>query len=150
MLDTYSFLLILRIALVAILYLVIIRVVAVARRETREVARAPSSVTRGKNVVGHLVGIDNGSTALRPGARLDIEPVTTIGRSPTNTIVLDSNFVSTEHTRIIFRDKSLWVEDMTSRNGTLVNQSRIPENDAIAVTPGTVLQVGDVRFKFAV
>ena len=149
MLDTYSVLLILRIALVAILYLVIIRVIAVARREMRVVERAPSA-TRGKSVVGHLVVIDNGSTALRPGARLDIEPITTIGRSPTNTIVLDSNFVSTEHTRIIFRDKSLWVEDMTSRNGTLVNQSRIPENDAIAVTPGTVLQVGDVRFKFAV
>jgi hypothetical protein len=148
--DTYSILLILRIALVAILYLVIIRVVAVARREMRVVEREPSSVARGKNVVGHLVVIDNGSTALRPGARLDIEPVTTIGRSPTNTIVLDSTFVSTEHTRIIFRDKSLWVEDMSSRNGTLVNQARIPKDDAIAVTPGTILQVGDVRFKFAV
>ena len=66
MLDTYSVLLILRIALVAILYLVIIRVIAVARREMRVVERAPSAVTRGKNVVGHLVVIDNGSTALRP------------------------------------------------------------------------------------
>ncbi|HEX5159504.1 MAG TPA: FHA domain-containing protein [Ktedonobacterales bacterium] len=146
--DTYTVLLVLRIALVAILYLVILRVVAVARREMKLVERAPASVTRGKDIVGHLVVIDSGSTALRPGARLDVEPITTIGRSPTNTIVLDSTFVSTEHTRILFRDRSLWVEDMSSRNGTLVDQNRITE--AVAVTPGTILQVGDVRFKFAI
>lgn len=146
--DTYTVLLVLRIALVAILYLVILRVVAVARREMKLVERAPASVTRGKDIVGHLVVIDSGSTALRPGARLDVEPITTIGRSPTNTIVLDSTFVSTEHTRILFRDRSLWVEDMNSRNGTLVDQNRITE--PVAVTPGTILQVGDVRFKFAI
>ncbi|HKT37197.1 MAG TPA: FHA domain-containing protein [Ktedonobacterales bacterium] len=146
--DTYTVLLILRIALVAILYLVILRVVAVARREMKLVERAPAAVTRGKDIVGHLVVIDSGSTVLRPGARLDVEPITTIGRSPTNTIVLDSTFVSTEHTRILFRDRSLWVEDMNSRNGTLVDQNRITE--PVAVTPGTILQVGDVRFKFAI
>jgi pSer/pThr/pTyr-binding forkhead associated (FHA) protein len=137
-----------RILLVAVLYLVILRVIAVARREMKLVERAPAAITRGKNVVGHLVVIDNGSTALRPGARLDVEPITVIGRSPTCTIVLDSTFVSTEHTRILFKDRSLWVEDLKSRNGTLVNQSRI--TDPVAVTPGTILQVGDVRFKFAV
>jgi pSer/pThr/pTyr-binding forkhead associated (FHA) protein len=147
-LDTYSVLLILRIVLVAILYLIILRVVGVARREMRVAERAPTSATRGKDVVGHLVVIDSGSTPLRPGARLDVEPITTIGRSPTNTIVLDSTFVSTEHTRILFRDRSLWVEDMNSRNGTLVDQNRITA--PVAVTPGTILQVGDVRFKFAV
>jgi hypothetical protein len=147
-LDTYTVLLILRIALVAVLYLVILRVVAVARREMKLAANATSSVTRGKNVVGHLVVIDNGSTALRPGARLDVEPITIIGRSPTCTIVLDSTFVSTEHTRILFKDRSLWVEDLNSRNSTLVNQT--PVKDPVAVTPGTILQVGDVRFKFAV
>jgi hypothetical protein len=147
-LDTYTVLLVLRILLVAILYLVILRVVSVARREMKLVERAPASVTRGRDVVGHLVVIDSGSTALRPGARLDLEPITTIGRSPTNTIVLDSTFVSTEHTRILFRDRSLWVEDMSSRNGTLVDQNRISE--PVAVTPGTILQVGDVRFKFAI
>jgi FHA domain-containing protein len=146
--DTYTVLLILRILLVAVLYLVILRVVAVARREMKLVERAPASVTRSKEVVGHLVVIDSGSTTLRPGARLDVEPITTIGRSPTNTIVLESTFVSTEHTRILFRDRSLWVEDMSSRNGTLVDQNRI--TGPVAVTPGTILQVGDVRFKFAV
>jgi hypothetical protein len=146
--DTYSFLLILRIALVVILYLVILQVVFVSRSEMRRAMLMPAATTRAKQVVGHLVVIDSGSTALVPGTRLDIEPITTIGRAPTNTIVLDSTFVSTEHTRILYKDRSLWVEDFGSRNGTLVDQQTIAQ--AVAVAPGSILQVGDVRFKFAV
>lgn len=141
-------LLILRVALVVILYLVILQVVGVARREMRKAALSPTATTRSKPVVGHLIVIDSGSTDLKPGQRLDIEPITTIGRSPTNTIVLESTFISTEHTRILFRDKSLWVEDMNSRNGTTVDQKAVTQ--PVAVSPGAILQVGDVRFKFAV
>ena len=83
-----------------------------------------------------------------PGSRLDVEPITTLGRAPTNTIALESNFVSTEHTRILYRDRSLWVEDMGSRNGTFVDQRQVQQ--PVAVVPGSILQVGDVRFKFAV
>ncbi|MGH2515020.1 MAG: FHA domain-containing protein, partial [Ktedonobacterales bacterium] len=72
--------------------------------------------------------------------------VTTIGRAPINTIVLESTFVSTEHTRIIYKDKSLWVEDMWSRNGTLLEQQ--PVTTPTPVKPNQILQVGDVRFKF--
>lgn len=148
--DTYTVLLVLRIALVAVLYLVILRVVAVARREIKLAAKAPSSVTRRKSAVGHLVVIDSGSTDLRPGASLDIDPITTIGRSQICSIVLDSTFVSNEHTRILFKNGSLWVDDLGSRNGTLVNQVRVEKDNSVPVTPGAILQVGDVRFKFAV
>ena len=114
----------------------------------RRLARAPVGATRGKSVVGHLVVIDSGPTPLLPGSKLDLEPITTIGRAPTNNIVLESTFVSKEHVRILYRDRSLWVEDLGSRNGTSVNQQ--PVVQPVAVRPGDVLQVGDVRFKFAV
>jgi pSer/pThr/pTyr-binding forkhead associated (FHA) protein len=146
--NTYSVIFLLRVALVAILYLVILRVVAVARRDLSQVAIETSAAARAQKSVGVLVVVDNGSTPLIPGSRIAIEPITTIGRSPTNTIVLDSGFVSTEHTRITYRSRSLWVEDMGSRNGTLVDGE--PVTEAVAVTPGTILQVGDVRFKFAI
>ena len=139
---------ILRIAMVAILYLVILQVVGVSRREMRRAARGQAVAAPASQVVGHLIVIDAGSATLTPGSRLSIEPITTLGRAPTNTIVLESNFVSTEHTRILYRDRSLWVEDMGSRNGTFVEQR--PVSQAVAVSPGSVLQVGDVRFKFAV
>jgi hypothetical protein len=139
---------ILRIALVVILYLVVLQIVGVSRREMRRAARGEAFAAAPSQVVGHLIVIDAGSTSLTPGARLNIEPLTTLGRSPTNTIALESTFVSTEHTRIIYRDRSLWVEDMGSRNGTYVDQRQV--SGAVAVSPGSVLQVGDVRFKFAV
>jgi len=148
--DSAQVLLALRLGLVAILYLVILQIVGVSRREMKRAARMPAaaSARAGATVVGHLIVIDSGSTSLTPGARLDVEPVTTIGRAPTNTIVIESNFVSTEHTRILYRDRSLWVEDMGSRNGTFVDAK--PVTQPVAVVPGSVLQVGDVRFKFAV
>jgi pSer/pThr/pTyr-binding forkhead associated (FHA) protein len=147
--DSASVLLWLRIGLVAILYVVILQVVGVSRREMRRAAQAPAAATtRAAAVVGHLIVIDSGSTALTPGSRLDVEPITTLGRAPTNTIVLESNFVSTEHTRILYRDRSLWVEDMGSRNGTYVDQRQVTQ--PVAVVPGSILQVGDARFKFAI
>lgn len=144
-------LLILRVGLVVLLYLVILQVVGVSRREMRRAASkeyAALANTRAKQVVGHLRVIDPGSTTLKPAQLFDIEPVTTIGRAPINTIVLESTFVSTEHTRIIYKDKSLWVEDMGSRNGTLLEQK--PVTAPTAVKPNQILQVGDVRFKFEV
>lgn len=130
---------------------------AVAAAAPPHVSSPPSRVDsrkplfmRGKTkvVIGYLVVIDAGATNLHPGARLEIEPITSIGRSPANTIQLDTGFISTEHTRIVYRDRSLWVEDMGSRNGTLVDGTLV--SDPVAVTPGTILQVGDVRFKFSV
>jgi hypothetical protein len=146
--GAYSLIFLLRVALVAILYLVILRVVAVARRDLSEVAIERSIAARATKSIGTLVVVDSGSTGLLPGSRLPIEPITTIGRGPTNTIVLNSGFISTEHTRITYRDKSLWVEDMGSRNGTQVDGK--PVTEPVAVTPGSILQVGDVRFKFSV
>lgn len=144
----YSILFGLRIGLVVILYLVILQVVGVSRRDLRRAASIPVGATRARSVVGHLIVVDSGSTQHVPGERLDIEPITTIGRAPTNSIVLESTFVSTEHTRILYKERSLWVEDMGSRNGTLVDQ--LPVTEAVAVSPGSILQVGDVRFKFTV
>lgn len=138
----------LRLGLVAILYLVILQVVAVSRREMALASKLPAAATTGAAPpVGYLVVVDSGNTPLVPGSRYPIEPITTIGRAPTNTIVIDSSFVSTEHTRIIYKDRSLWVEDLGSRNGTFLDQRKVTE--PMAVSPGSILQVGDVRFKFA-
>lgn len=144
-LQLNNFLLLVRIGLVALLYLVILQVIGVARRDVRQLALAPAGGSRGRPIVGHLVVVDSGSTPLLPGSRLDLEAITTLGRSPTNNVPLESTYISTEHTRIIYRDRSLWVEDLGSKNGTYVNGQRI--SGAVAVRPNDILQVGDVKFK---
>lgn len=140
-----EFILILRLAMVAVLYLFILQVVIVARRDLRF---APLMAAAGtKSVIGHLIVVDSGPTALIPGSRLDLLTTMTLGRGPTNTIVLESTFISTEHARIFYRDRSLWVEDLKSRNGTFLNER--PVTGPVAVKVGDILRVGDVRFKFA-
>lgn len=147
-LQLNNFLLLLRIGLVVLLYLVILQVVGVARRDVRQIAIAPAGAARGRPIVGHLVVVDSGSTPLLPGSRLDLEAITTLGRSPTNNVSLESTYISTEHTRVIYRDRSLWVEDLGSKNGTYVNGQRI--SAPVAVRPNDILQVGDVKFKITV
>lgn len=147
-LQLNNFLLLLRIGLVALLYLVVLQVVGVARRDLRRIAVAPAGAASGRPIVGHLVVVDSGSTPLLPGSKLDLEAVTTLGRSPTNSVPLESTYISTEHTRVIYRDRSLWVEDLGSKNGTYVNGRRI--TGAVAVRPNDILQVGDVKFKITV
>ena len=150
LLQLNNFLLLVRIGLVVLLYFVVLQVVGVARRDMRQLAvvgRAGVG-TSGRPIVGHLAVLDAGSTPLLPGSKLDLEAITTLGRSPTNNVVRESNYVSTDHTRVYLKDRSLWVEDMGSKNGTFVNGQKVDR--AVAVRPGDILQVGDVRFRFAV
>ena len=147
----YNLLLFLRIALVVVLYLAVLQIVFVGRRELRQEAKAAAqgaAPTRSRRVVGHLVVLDKGSTQLRDGDVYDLEEITTLGRELTNSIPMESGFVSTTHARILFdaRDSALWVEDLGSRNGTYVDGRKIA--DRIAVSPGSTLQIGDTRFKF--
>ncbi len=139
-------LLVLRVASVAVLYLFILQVVLVARRDLR-VATVQAQSQAQRSVLGHLVVVDSGSAPLAPGATLDIVSPTNMGRAPINTIVLESTVVSMEHARIYYRNNSLWVEDLGSRNGTFLNDQQLEANKPVAVRPRDILRVGDVRFR---
>ncbi len=141
-----EFLLVLRIASIAVLYLFILQVVLVARRDLA-VATVQSATQAARSVIGHLVVVDSGSAPLAPGTTLDIVSPTTLGRAPINTIVLESNLVSMEHARIYFRSNSLWVEDLGSKNGTFLNDQQLAPQKAVAVRPRDILRLGDVRFR---
>ena len=56
--------------------------------------------------------------------RLSAEEVT-IGRDPSNSIVLPDRRVSRTHVRILPQEKDYLIEDLGSTNGTIVNNSRI-------------------------
>src|SRR5580704_5826208 len=66
--------------------------------------------------------------------RLD-QPETFIGRATDATIRIEDDGVSRRHAKIVQQDGEVWVEDMKSANGTLVNGQR--------VASGMVLQDGD-------
>lgn len=70
-------------------------------------------------------------------------PVTSIGRAGGNTIVLDDGYISNEHALFTRREQRWWVEDLGSRNGTLVNGTEI--EGAVVLRPGDVITVGDIE-----
>ena len=63
-----------------------------------------------------------------------------IGRSPECTLVLDDEFSSGRHARILPRAEGWFVEDLGSRNGTFLGGSRL--TGAAPLTIGSVLRIG--------
>lgn len=94
-----------------------------------------------------LVVIAPGETDLLPGDRLPLLPVTTLGRALTNTVILADSFASAEHARLTQRDGRWWLEDLGSRNGTLLNEVRLQPNVPVAVVEGDLVSVGGVRLR---
>jgi hypothetical protein len=145
--DLDVFLLILRIGLVVLLYLFLWQVIRAVRADVRRAGSAkPGAPMASVLPAGALIVVDPGPLPLAPGQRIQLEPRTTLGRSPTSTIVLEDSFVSSEHALLFWNNKQWWVQDMQSRNGTLLNHQRVLQ--PVALHPGDIVQIGNVKFKF--
>ena len=142
-----SFLLILRILLVVLLYLFLMQVVIAITRDLRKTAanNADGVSKAAPRVLGHLVVVDSGPSSILPGTRFDLEQQTNIGRGPTNIIQIPDSFISAEHTRLWFRNGTWYVQDAGSVNGTYVNN--MPAHEALPAKPGDIVRVGYIQFK---
>ncbi|HEY8504155.1 MAG TPA: FHA domain-containing protein, partial [Gemmataceae bacterium] len=78
--------------------------------------------------------------ALVPGVRY------TLGRSPTNRIVLRDELCSREHAEIFADDGSWYLRDLGSLNGSKVNRQPIHTDRRLA--PNDEVQLGRSRFLF--
>jgi ABC transport system ATP-binding/permease protein len=65
----------------------------------------------------------------------------TIGRAPSNSVRLDQRNVSRQHARLFREAGVLVVEDLKSRNGTLVNGQRLTASQPLQ--DGDLLRIGD-------
>lgn len=83
--------------------------------------------------------------ALSVGSRLMLQPDTQLGRDPANTIVLRDAAASGQHARL-HRDSGVWwLEDMGSRNGTLLND--LPLTKPATLAEGDVIAIGGTRLR---
>jgi hypothetical protein len=72
-------------------------------------------------------------------------PVTTVGRHHDNTIVIHDSFVSGRHAVLAQRETGWWLEDLGSRNGTMLNSLLL--TDGAIVSAGDVITVGAVQLR---
>ncbi len=112
----------------------------------RDYRSAIVEVEASRRVYGQLVGMRefDGNYAAT-GEVFPLMAVTSIGRSPTNTIQLNDQFASSEHCVVILRDGVWWLEDRNSRNGTNLNS--IPVTQAVIVTDRDVINIGTRHFR---
>ena len=66
---------------------------------------------------------------------------TVLGRANSADVPLGADsFVSSRHARVFMREGTVWIEDLGSTNGTVVNGTRI--SGAVELHPGDRVQVG--------
>ncbi|MCB9451945.1 MAG: FHA domain-containing protein [Anaerolineaceae bacterium] len=78
------------------------------------------------------------------GETYPLLPLTSLGRSPTNSIPIPDTFASSEHALVTLRDGQWWLEDRQSRNGTTLND--LPVKQPVVITHGDFIGIGTVRF----
>ena len=74
-----------------------------------------------------------------------VSPELTIGRDPSNLICVPEQAVSREHARIYSKDTRWMLQDLGSRNGTMVDGAYVTE---VELEPNHEIRVGDAMFKF--
>ena len=73
------------------------------------------------------------------------KPELVVGRDQTCDLILDEKTVSAEHARLSYHHGNWWVEDLQSRNGTLLNLETL--STSAVVVSGDELQLGQVIFR---
>lgn len=132
----------LRSALVALLYLFLAYVLIILSRDVVRSARrsaAPPASAR-LSVVG-----GPGAAA---GTRYALSESTLIGRAQAADISLDDAFASERHARLSRTAAGFLLEDLGSTNGTFLAERRISE--AVLLADGDEFTVGQTTFRFEV
>ncbi len=79
------------------------------------------------------------------GVIFPLEGWITVGRAPTSDIVLDEQFVSSTHARLVPRGQFYYVEDLGSTNGTFVNEKDVTEAQ---LRLDSRLRIGETVFRY--
>jgi pSer/pThr/pTyr-binding forkhead associated (FHA) protein len=70
-----------------------------------------------------------------------------VGRSESCQLRPKSESVSRKHCIIVLRDNRVLVQDLKSRNGTFVNDTRLPVDKAKVLKGGDELRIGKLKFE---
>jgi hypothetical protein len=99
-----------------------------------------------RRAYGYLVVVEKRRNKhVATGETHTLQPLTCLGRAPTNNIIIDDTFASGEHAQVILRDGRWWLEDRNSRNGTTLNELII--HQPVVITGGDIIGIGQKLFQ---
>jgi pSer/pThr/pTyr-binding forkhead associated (FHA) protein len=140
-------LLLLRLALAGLLYAFLGVVLLMLWRDLRKTTRERSAVrARGRLVIVEAASDQEDEPS--DGTSFPLQPVTSIGRSPTNTVVLADTYASSHHALLARRESRWWLEDRDSRNGTMLNGE--PVQEPTIVSSGDVITIGETTLRLEI
>jgi pSer/pThr/pTyr-binding forkhead associated (FHA) protein len=145
---------VLKLCLLALLYLFFFRVLRAVWAEIKTPAPAGTAAPTRPAKPGRQERKQARRDARRPVPQLVVvEPAdqrgrsyqigneVTLGRAAGCQITVDDNFVSQLHARVFARDGRFLVEDLGSTNGTYLNRQKVA--GPMVISPGDRLQVGN-------
>ena len=149
---------ILKLCLLALIYLFLVRVVRAVwaevavgapvngRRPRRRGAPAPVAAPapappRGRKTRGSPTELVAVEPADQVGRRYPLGDEITVGRAAGCQVTVDDTYVSQLHARVFTRDGQLFVEDLGSTNGTYLNRVKVA--GPMVMQKGDRLQVGN-------
>jgi hypothetical protein len=116
-------------------------------RDTPVLAPTVLATDVGENAIARLVHRSSGAIVF-----LSVTPFT-IGREPSNTLVLEDSLCSRNHALIVhFTDPQGKVRyqltDLSSSNGTFLGGQRLAPNQPFWLSPGNVIRIGSQEWTF--
>ena len=73
-----------------------------------------------------------------------------VGRSESCQLRPKSESVSRKHCIIVLKDNKVLIQDLKSRNGTFVNEKRLPSDKAKVLKAGDLLRIGKLSFELVI
>ncbi|HEY1356398.1 MAG TPA: FHA domain-containing protein [Solirubrobacterales bacterium] len=144
----------LKFGFLAVLYLFLLWIARSALKDLRRtVAPAPDATGfhpapafdgGGESADAWLVAERGGG--LTAGERFDLFGGLSIGRSNEADVTIDDRYASGVHARIFSREGHIYLEDMNSTNGTLLNDASL--SGEAQLIDGDVVRIGDTSFRF--
>ena len=134
-------LLILRVLLAILLYAFLAAVFVMVWRDVRQATISRDTIRRN----GRLIILQTTDESIEAGTVFPLQLVTSIGRLPNNTITISDTYASSQHALLSWKEEQWWLEDQGSRNGTLLNETRIIA--PTVVSTGDVISIGHTKLK---
>ena len=154
---------ILKLCLLALLYLFFLRVIRAVWVEVNaprlRAAGSPAPAPSGNGSASRRSGRGRRRMALEGPSLVVVSPPEqegrvyplaeelTVGRAAGCQVTLDDTYVSQIHARVFVRDGQVYVEDLGSTNGTYLNRGKVA--GPMLVGPGDQLQVGSTVLELA-